>query len=264
MASVRAALPVRAWANVSPRAGAGWTVGAISMATALAGVAAAAGGRSPIELAAIAACAAALTALGVIDVRTRRIPNRLIYPALGLALVIALVDPARSFGGALAGAVFSGGVFAVAFFVRPSVLFRRALSVPPRRRSSRNDVRWGGAAGALAMLVMGLAQPEHSVASAFATAVVAGCPFLPHFVVHEWGIREGATFTTVVRGMGGGDVKFAAVLGAVAGAPDVLSVLPVAVFGGAVAALILALVRRGGGAIPYGPFLASAALLALF
>lgn len=66
-----------------------------------------------------------------------------------------------------------------------------------------------------------------------------------------------------VRGMGGGDVKLAALLGAIAGAPAVLSVLPVAVFGGAVAALTLAAVRQGGGAITYGPFLAGGAMLAI-
>jgi hypothetical protein len=40
-------------------------------------------------------------------------------------------------------------------------------------------------------------------------------------------------------------------------------VLPVAVVGGAAAALTLASVRRGSGAIPYGPFLAAATALAL-
>ena len=42
-----------------------------------------------------------------------------------------------------------------------------------------------------------------------------------------------------------------------------LSVLPVAVFGGAIAALTLVFVRQGGTAIPYGPFLAAGAVLAM-
>ncbi len=51
---------------------------------------------------------------------------------------------------------------------------------------------------------------------------------------------------------------------AVAGVPAVFSVLMVAVFGGAVAALTLAFVSRRGGAIPYGPFFAAGALLAMW
>jgi len=212
---------------------------------------------------AIGVCAAVLALIGVIDVRTWTVPNRLVYPALALALVVAAVDPARSLTGSLVAAAFAGGLFAVAFYVRPSALFRGTLAISPGRQSSRYDVRWGGAAGAVAMLVFALAQPEQSAATALAAAAVAGCPFLRRLVAEEWSGGAGTAAIVSVRGVGGGDVKLAALLGAVAGTSDVLSVLSVAVLGGAVAALTLAFVRRGGGAIPYGPFLAAGTMLAI-
>jgi len=235
----------------------------VSIAAGAAVLAAVVNGHGPVSALAIGVCAAVLTQIGVIDVRTWTVPNRLVYPALALALVVATVDPARSLVGSLVAAAFAGGLFAVAFYVRPSVLFRGTLTIPLSRVSARNDVRWGGAAGAVAMLVLALAQLEQSAGNAFAAAAVAGCPYLPRLVAEEWSGLAGNAATTGVRGMGGGDVKLAALLGAVAGIPNVLSVLPVAVFGGAVAALTIALMRRGGGAIPYGPFLAAGAMLAI-
>ncbi|MEX2154431.1 MAG: A24 family peptidase [Gemmatimonadaceae bacterium] len=263
MASVRTVAPVLGWERVWPAAGTAWTIAAVSLAAAAAIVAAAGGGRAPIVVAVIGVSAAVLAMLGVIDARTRTVPNRLVYPALGVALAVALIDPARSFGGALAAAAFAGGLYAVAFYVKPSALFRGTLAVPAPRRGSADDVKWGGAAGAIALLVAALAQPEQSAAGAFAAAAIAGCPFLPYFLVDGWGIHDKTPVTAAVRGMGGGDVKLAALLGTLAGAPAVLSVLPVAVFGGAVAALTLVFVRCGGTAIPYGPFLAAGAVLAI-
>lgn len=235
----------------------------MSIAAGAAVLAAAVNDRGPAAVLVLGVCAGALALIGVIDVRTWTVPNRLVYPALALALVVAAVDPARSLTGSLVAAAFAGGLFALAFYVRPSALFRGALAIPPRRRSSCNGVRWGGVAGAIAMLVFALAQPEQSVSNALAAAAVAGCPFLLRFDTGERDGRGGAAAITGARGVGGGDVKLAVLLGAVAGTPDVLSVLPVAVFGGAVAALALAFARRGGGAIPYGPFLAAGAVLAL-
>jgi len=62
--------------------------------------------------------------------------------------------------------------------------------------------------------------------------------------------------------MGGGDVKLAALLGAIAGMPGVLAALTVTVFGGACAAVALMVMRRGG-AVPYGPFLAAGAIVGM-
>jgi len=256
-------MPARGWERAGSASDSLWTVAAVSIAAGTAVLAAVANDRGPAAVVVIGVCAGALALIGVIDVRTWTVPNRLVYPALALALVVAAVDPARSLTGSMVAATFAGGLFAVAFYVRPGALFRGALTIPPRRTGSRSDVRWGGIAGALAVLVFALAQPELSVPTALAAAAVAGCPFLFPLDTGESGGRGTAAVTTPVRGVGGGDVKLAALLGAIAGTPDVLSVLPVAVFGGAVAALTLAFLRRGGGAIPYGPFLTAAAVLAV-
>ncbi len=257
------AISVRGWGRAWPTSGSLWAIAAVSIAAGAAVLAAVVNGHGPISVLAIGVCAAVLALIGVIDVRTWTVPNRLVYPVLALALVVAAVDPARSLTGSLVAAAFAGGLFAVAFYVRPSTLFRGTLAIPRSRERSRNDVRWGGAAGAGAMLVFALAQPEQSAATALTTAAVAGCPFLPRLVAGEWSGRPGTAAIVSVRGVGGGDVKLAALLGAVAGTQDVFSVLPVAVLGGAVAALILAFGCRGGGAIPYGPFLTAGTVLAL-
>lgn len=256
-------MPVRGWERAGSASGSPWVVAAVSIAAGAAVLAAAVNDRGPAAVLALGVCAGALALIGVIDVRTWTVPNRLVYPALALALVVAAVDPARSLTGSLVAAVFAGGLFAVAFYVRPNALFRGTLAIPPRRTSPRNDVRWGGIAGAVAVLVFALAQLEQSVPTALAAVMVAGCPFLLRLDAGVSGGRGAAVATTGVRGVGGGDVKLAALLGAVAGTPDVLSVLPVAVFGGAVAALTLAFMRRGSGAIPYGPFLTAATVLSV-
>lgn len=263
MVDLRTAVPVRGWERAGSASGSLAAIAAVSIAAGAAVLAAVVNDRGPAAVVVLGVFAGALALIGVIDVRTWTVPNRLVYPALALALVVAAVDPARSLTGSLAAATFAGGLFAVAFYVRPSALFSGALTIPPRRTGSRNDVRWGGIAGAGAVLVFALAQPELSVSTALAAAAVAGCPFLLRFDTGESGGRGTAAVTTLARGVGGGDMKLAALLGAVAGTPDVLSVLPVAVFGGAVAALTLAFMRRGGGAIPYGPFLAGGTALAL-
>ncbi len=66
-------------------------------------------------------------------------------------------------------------------------------------------------------------------------------------------------------GLGGGDVKMAALMGAVVGYPGVLSAgLWAACAGGVTAAALPATRRAGWGArVPYGPFLALGAIAAL-
>lgn len=69
-----------------------------------------------------------------------------------------------------------------------------------------------------------------------------------------------------IEGMGWGDVKYLAAIGAVLGMGPVLWVLVVASFAGALFGWILMLLGRGTGktALPFGTFLALAALLYLF
>ncbi|HEY5388893.1 MAG TPA: A24 family peptidase [Thermoleophilia bacterium] len=68
-----------------------------------------------------------------------------------------------------------------------------------------------------------------------------------------------------VEGMGFGDVKLALCMGIYLG-PAVVPALFLGFIGGAVVGVILVGSRRGGGktAIPFGPFLAAGAILALF
>lgn len=65
-------------------------------------------------------------------------------------------------------------------------------------------------------------------------------------------------------GLGAGDVKFAALMGAVLGPANVLLALLLGVTAGGVAALLLLAARRSRRQVmPYGPFLAAGALVAL-
>ena len=66
-------------------------------------------------------------------------------------------------------------------------------------------------------------------------------------------------------GMGGGDVKFAAVLGLMVGFPGILIALWVSVVGGGIIAIGLILARRKSrkDSIPFGPFMAMGAALVL-
>lgn len=67
------------------------------------------------------------------------------------------------------------------------------------------------------------------------------------------------------RGMGGGDVKFALVMGAVTGWPTFLVALFAAFFSGAVVSIFLLLLRKKqfGQTIPFGPFLIAATIVSL-
>lgn len=69
-----------------------------------------------------------------------------------------------------------------------------------------------------------------------------------------------------VEGLGGGDVKLAALLGAFLGWQNTLFILPVAAMGGLLVGLVLIVFFRKGMQyqLPYGPFLALAGLLQLF
>ncbi len=66
-------------------------------------------------------------------------------------------------------------------------------------------------------------------------------------------------------GLGGGDVKMAALVGSVAGSSAVTTAGLVAVVAGGVAAALLLLTRRAGRGthLPYGPFLAAGGIAAL-
>lgn len=120
------------------------------------------------------------------DLRRGIIPNRLVYPALGVALAVSLF---------------------------------------------RGDV---------------------PLVTAVAGMAVASLPFLLLFIAAPGSI-------------GGGDVKMAALVGAIVGFPAAMDALIAAVIVGGLAAVVVALRGHGqsGSTIPYGPFLAGGALLTM-
>ncbi len=170
----------------------GSTLSGIWAPVALAGAAAAAGaahglrGREPADIVLTAVFGAILLVLAWTDVRRMVIPNRVVYPALALALGVSPAWTGRGPAAALAGAI---GALVVLALVR---------------RLSRG-------------------------------------------------------------GLGGGDVKLAALVGAVVGYPGVLLAgLVTATAGGAVAAALVVAGRAGRGTrIPYGPLLSLGAMTEL-
>lgn len=225
------------------------------------------GHRSLTAAAVIGAWVVPLTAIASIDARTRRIPNAIVYPLVGATLTVAAIDPARSLAGTLAGATFAASPFLVAFFVIPRRSFGSRGQRRPRSDGGEGHVRWAGMVGATTMLLVGLAQAEQSSVGAITAATVAGVAFLPLFFSRRSGVGRTRRRPpgNMGGGMGGGDVKLAILLGAIAGVPAVFGALFVAVLGGAGAAAMLLVLRRGapGSAIPYGPFLAAGGVLAL-
>ncbi|HXG41489.1 MAG TPA: A24 family peptidase [Dehalococcoidia bacterium] len=75
----------------------------------------------------------------------------------------------------------------------------------------------------------------------------------------------GAAYVAMRGGLGAGDVKLAALIGAVVGFPGVAVALSIGAIAGGVAAAVLLLTRiaRRGQYMPYGPFLIAGALTAL-
>ncbi|GMU40661.1 MAG: hypothetical protein AMXMBFR23_15270 [Chloroflexota bacterium] len=243
------------------------SVAAIATSTIVVLVAATVTGqRTPLEIAAITGCAALLAVLADIDVRRRVLPNAIVYPALGIVLAVAWLRADQSLAGALAGAAFAAGPFLVAFFLIPPGTAATRPESRLRGSGRKGDVRVAGLVGAGGVLLAALVQADQAMGVAIAAAIVAGGPFVTPFV-DEGRSRRGVGAvvpTKRARGIGGGDVKLAALVGAIAGVPGVLAALTVAVVGGACAAMALMVMRRGSGVIPYGPFLVAGAVLALW
>ena len=80
------------------------------------------------------------------------------------------------------------------------------------------------------------------------------------------GVAFGVAYVAMRGGLGAGDVKLAAFLGAVVGFPRVISALLLGMLTGGVVVLLLLLLRavRRGQYLPYGPFLVLGGVVALF
>ncbi|HEU4323507.1 MAG TPA: A24 family peptidase [Roseiflexaceae bacterium] len=61
-----------------------------------------------LSIALFGAAAAVLIAVAIIDIRERRIPNKIMVPALAVALAVALAQP--DWGSRLAGGLVAGGL----------------------------------------------------------------------------------------------------------------------------------------------------------
>lgn len=211
----------------------------------------------------------ALTICAIIDARTGTIPNRIIYPMLAFTLLVTLIHPERSFVAALVAAITAGVPFLLAFWYRPRRI--GGMSAPPSRTDIRGvpNVAWAGGAGAAAMLIAGLGQGGQSTAGVVAGVLITGMAF--GSLAFRFDRRRAVADTsrehlTQTRGMGGGDVKLALLMGLLSGVPGVLAALTMAVLGGAAAAVTIAVLRGKGpidSGLPYGPFLACGAVAVL-
>ncbi|MEW5985600.1 MAG: A24 family peptidase [Chloroflexota bacterium] len=124
--------------------------------------------------------------IALIDLRSHRVPNKLVYPAMGVALLVHAVPPGRETLNTLLGGVIGLAPFLLVALLRPG-------------------------------------------------------------------------------GMGGGDVKLAALTGLTAGFPQAAWAISIAILLGGVTAMALLVTRRGrlDTGIPYAPFLCLGAILAL-
>lgn len=76
----------------------------------------------PAALAAIAILLTTLAGLAVIDLRSRILPNVVVYPGIGAALVSAPLLPAGGYAAAAAGGGLLFVLFAALYFARPAAI----------------------------------------------------------------------------------------------------------------------------------------------
>lgn len=112
--------------------------------------------------------------------------------------------------------------------------------------------------------------------SALVLSGLSGLPPIPALLKSLWGILAGGGSLLLIawlylklrrqEGLGGGDIKLAAMLGAFFGWKGVVVTLFLASFLGSLAGIAILVARRGQGttAVPFGPFLAAGAILQLF
>lgn len=216
-----------------------------------------AGSPSPGALAAVAGGAVVLTLLAASDAATRTVPNAVVLPAILMALAAAAVHGSVSLVSSVVGAIAAGGPYALMYYAPPLLRGRPTRNA---REDQGETIVVAGVAGMVAVLGIGLAHADVPPAAAVAAALVAGTSF---FLLGGRGERDAHDFRPAGQsGLGGGDVKLAVLLGAVAGIPTVGAALTLAIVGGAAAAGAVFVLRRGGW-FPYGPFLAAGTAAAL-
>lgn len=167
------------------------------------------------------------------------------YPLVELATALLLAGVVARFGVSVSGAaalVFGALLVALALIDLEHLLLPDVLTIP------------GIAAGLLFSLAGGLVHPRDAVIGAALGAA------LPYGVIVVYRLVRG------VEGMGLGDVKLLAMIGAFLGWQGALLTLCVGACAGAVVGIGLVLAGRGKAdtELPFGTFLSAAALLVLF
>jgi leader peptidase (prepilin peptidase) / N-methyltransferase len=167
------------------------------------------------------------------------------YPLVEILAGLAAAAAVSAFGlsaHALLTFAFLGALIVITFIDYDHQIIPDAISLP------------GIGVGVAAALVLG--EPRWTASLA---GVALGGGLL-------WGVAEGYYRLTGREGMGGGDIKLLAMVGAFLGWQAVPVTLLIASLAGTAVGLALLLVQRGDRrtAIPFGPFLAVGAVCALF
>ena len=204
-----------------------------------------------------------LVVLSVIDLEYKLLPDRIVFPALGvgwLLLVAAAVD--RGDAGEVSGTFVFGAAIALAIF---AVLFPWPWVKPVEEAAEESR------AAAVAYLVAGIVLFVAWIALLF-LSVGSGQSSLTGAAIGA-AIFSGFLFALTLvypAGMGMGDVKLALVLGTFLGFLGIPGVVLVGMFLSVIIAGVVGmtwtLIKRGGRKmqIPFGPFLALGTVIATF
>jgi len=165
------------------------------------------------------------------------------YPAVEALFAAALVYLVRRYGltwDLAVAAVFTGTMIVVTLIDLDEGIIPDSITLP------------GTVLGLLAALVTPIGILDAAIGAAVGFLLFLGI---------AWGYQR----LTGDEGMGGGDIKFAAMLGAFLGWSGLLLTIFLASLAGTVAGVSLMLLRKGGRktALPFGTFLAPAGVLVL-
>jgi leader peptidase (prepilin peptidase)/N-methyltransferase len=171
------------------------------------------------------------------------------YPMVELITAVLLVALLAKFGPSIG--------LAFAFYFACSLLVVTYIDLDHRIIPDR--VTLPGIVVGLLLALLAPADARFAALQSWALGVVAGGGVL-------WLVAWGYELATGREGMGGGDIKLLAMIGAFLGWQGVLVTLLLASFIGSVIGIAWMLVRGADTklAIPFGPFLALGALVALF
>ncbi len=218
-----------------------WRMPLVEVAAGLGCAAALAAWGLSIEAAVAAAYICLGIVLFVIDLERHIIPNVIVYPVLLASIALAPWLPARGFIGAIVGAIVGFGVLLLIFLLPMSLVSRVG-----------HGVAW-----VVARLPGQRPAPDATSPVLKPSSIAVGNLDGESRAGAAWRSDPAAAEVAGLGGMGGGDVKLAAVVGAITGWPGVVTALYFSfLIGGGVAGLLVVLrVRRLKEYIPFGPAL---------